>query len=119
MSGRMSTKTVRAPRSANAFAVDTNVNDGTMTSSPGCMSSSSAAISSACVHDVVSSTVAPWCTSHNSDAARLVMTPSPDRWPEAKASATRSSWPGAIVGRLNGIIAQPWLALYSRWSSGK
>ena len=55
MSGRMSAKTGRAPRSTNAFTVETNVNDGTITSSPGRKSSSSAAISSACVHDVVSS----------------------------------------------------------------
>ena len=36
VSARMSTNTGTAPRSTNAFAVDTNVNDGMMTSSPGC-----------------------------------------------------------------------------------
>ena len=35
MSGRMSTNTGTAPRSTNAFAVETNVNDGMITSSPG------------------------------------------------------------------------------------
>ncbi len=55
MSGRMSANTGRAPRSTKALAVETNVNDGTITSSPGRASSSSAAISRACVQDVVSS----------------------------------------------------------------
>ena len=52
VSGRMSTNTGVAPRSTNALAVETNVNDGMITSSPGPMSSSSAAISSAAVHEV-------------------------------------------------------------------
>jgi hypothetical protein len=52
----MSANTTRAPRSANALAVDTNVNAGTITSSSGPTSSKSAASSSAWVHDVVSST---------------------------------------------------------------
>ena len=47
MSGRMSTNTGTPPRSTNAFAVDTNVNDGMITSSPGATIESSAAISSA------------------------------------------------------------------------
>ena len=55
MSGRMSANTGLAPRSTKALAVETNVNDGTMTSSPGLRSSSSAAISRACVQEVVSS----------------------------------------------------------------
>ena len=54
VSGRMSTNTGTAPRSAKALAVETNVNDGMITSSPGCRSSRSAHISSAWVHDVVS-----------------------------------------------------------------
>jgi hypothetical protein len=52
----MSANTTRAPRSAKALAVDTNVNAGTITSSPGPTSSKSAASSSAWVHEVVSST---------------------------------------------------------------
>ena len=55
MSARMSTKTGVAPRSANAVAVDENVNDGMITSSPARSPASSAAISSAAVHDGVSS----------------------------------------------------------------
>src|SRR5258705_4432094 len=55
VSGRMSAKPGRAPRSTKALTVETNVNDGTITSSPGLISSSSAAISSAWVQDVVSS----------------------------------------------------------------
>jgi len=46
---------VLAPRSTNSFAVDTKVNDGMMTSSPGCRSTRSAAISSAAVHECVKS----------------------------------------------------------------
>ena len=42
-----------APRSTNALTVDEKVNDGTMTSSPGPMSSSSAISSRACVPEVV------------------------------------------------------------------
>ncbi len=57
VSGRMSMKTGRAPRNTNAAAVETKVNDGTITSSPGWISSSSAAISSECVQEVVSSTL--------------------------------------------------------------
>ena len=53
VSGRMSANTGRAPRRTNAFAVETNVKAGTITSSPGSMSSRRAAISSACVHEVV------------------------------------------------------------------
>ena len=50
----MSTKTGTAPRSTKALAVETNVNDGMITSSPSARSSSMAAISSACVQEVVS-----------------------------------------------------------------
>ncbi len=38
VSRRMSTNTGVAPRSTNALIVETNVNDGTITSSPGCRS---------------------------------------------------------------------------------
>ena len=47
----------RAPRITNALTLDTNVKAGTITSSPGLMSSRNAAISRACVQDVVSSTL--------------------------------------------------------------
>src|SRR5664280_417627 len=48
-----STNRIRAPRSANAFAVETKVKLGTMISSPGPVSSRSAAISRECVQLVV------------------------------------------------------------------
>src|SRR5262245_33874692 len=51
VSGRMSTNTGRAPERTNAFAVETNVYEGMITSSPGCTSHRSAAISSPAVHD--------------------------------------------------------------------
>ena len=54
VSGRMSAKTMRAPRRAKAFAVETNVKEGTITSSPARKSNKSEAISSACVQEVVS-----------------------------------------------------------------
>src|SRR5258708_6272278 len=51
----ISTKTGVAPRNTTAFAVDTKVNDGMMTSSPGARLHRSAAISSADVQDWVNS----------------------------------------------------------------
>ena len=56
VSGRMSTKTSRAPSRTNALAVDTNVNDGKITSSPGFRLHKMAAISRAAVHEGVNST---------------------------------------------------------------
>ncbi len=54
VSGRTSAKIGRAPRSTNALIVETKVKEGTMTSSPGLISSRSAVISSAWVQEVVS-----------------------------------------------------------------
>src|SRR5260370_41241069 len=51
----ISKKTGVAPRNTTAFAVDTKVNDGMMTSSPGARLHRSAAISSADVQDWVKS----------------------------------------------------------------
>ncbi len=52
----MSTKTGIAPRSTNAVAVDENVNEGMITSSPGSdLGQQDAASSSAAVQDGVSS----------------------------------------------------------------
>jgi hypothetical protein len=50
VSGRMSMNTGVAPRKTNAFAVDTKVKEGIMTSSPA-FTVSMAAISSAAVHE--------------------------------------------------------------------
>src|SRR6185503_6307002 len=52
----MSANTGRAPTRSTALAVDTNVNEGQITSSPSPTPSASSASSIACVHDVVSST---------------------------------------------------------------
>mgnify|MGYP005833694811 CR=1 FL=1 len=56
VSGRMSTNTGRAPSRTNALAVDTNVYDGMITSSPGSSSHSMGAISCAAVPEGTSST---------------------------------------------------------------
>lgn len=49
VSSRMSTKTGTPPRSATAFAHETNVNDGMTTSSPGPTPARTTAISNAAV----------------------------------------------------------------------
>ncbi|MPM77495.1 hypothetical protein SDC9_124501 [bioreactor metagenome] len=54
VSGRMSTKTIVAPLSTKASAVEEKVNEGMMTSSPGSMLAKIAAISNALVQEVVS-----------------------------------------------------------------
>ena len=75
----MSTKTGIAPRSTNAFAVETNVNDGMITSSPGPTPLRMAAISRAAVHECVSS--AFWLPMRSSSQAqhRLENAPLPAR----------------------------------------
>jgi hypothetical protein len=66
VSGRISTNTGTPPRSTNALAVETNVKDGMMISSPGWVSASRPIISSAAVQECVSK--ARWqpirCSSH-------------------------------------------------------
>jgi hypothetical protein len=57
VSGLTSTKTGLAPARITAFAVDTNVNEGMITSSPGSRSQSIAANSRAEVHDGVINTL--------------------------------------------------------------
>jgi hypothetical protein len=79
VSSRLSMNTGVAPRNTNAFAVETKVNDGTMTSSPGLMSSRIAAISSACVHDPVRSADGTPNFFSNNSRQRLVKGPSPER----------------------------------------
>lgn len=53
--GVMSAKTILAPLKANALAVEAKVYEGMITSSPGEISQSTAAISSALVHECVKS----------------------------------------------------------------
>jgi len=54
ISGKVSAKTILAPLSRKALAVEGNVNEGMMTSSPGPTSERMAAISKASLHEVVS-----------------------------------------------------------------
>ena len=82
MSGRTSAKTGRAPRKTNALTVETKVKDGTTTSSPGRMSRSSAAISKACVHEVVSKAFGAPSASSSNAWHFFVNGPSPDKCPE-------------------------------------
>ncbi len=67
-----------APRSTKAFAVETKVKDGVMTSSPGSRSSSSAASSRADVLDCVSSALAQPVRCSIDCWQRLVKEPPPD-----------------------------------------
>ena len=92
-----------APRSTNAFTVDTKVKDGTMTSSPGLMSSNSADISSACVHDVVNSADETGKRFSSHSRQRLVKGPPPERCRCRMASVTYSSSRPMIAVRENGI----------------
>ena len=76
----MSANTGVAPTRTTAFAVDTKVNDGRMTSSPGPSSRSIAAISSPAVHDGVIKTF--WMPNWLSRISlqRRVNPPSPPRF---------------------------------------
>ena len=86
--GSMSQKRMRAPWRTKASAVEVNVNDGTITVSPGPRSSSIADSSSAAVHDVVSSTsAAPVSACRISTALRLNC-PLEDVLPPASDSCT-------------------------------
>ena len=87
----MSTKTGRAPSRTKALAVETNVNDGRITSSPGPRSQSIAAISSAAVHEGVISTLRIPNRSSMRRPHRLVNGPSPPIFPERIASETYCS----------------------------
>ena len=103
VSGRMSTKTGVAPRSTTALAVDTNVKDGMMTSSPGPSSSSIAAISSAAVQEWVSKACGQPIACSSQAWHFLVNGPSPDRcWFWIASSMYWTSLP-AGNGRLNGM----------------
>jgi hypothetical protein len=79
VSGRTSTKTGIAPRSTNALAVDTKVNDGMMTSSPGPTSARIAAISSAAVQECVSRARRAPVKRASHSLQRRVNVPSPER----------------------------------------
>ena len=81
----MSTNTGTAPRRAKALAVDTKVYDGMITSSPSPMSNSSAAISSAAVHEWVSRTFGAPSFDSISSWHRCVKRPSPASCPPSTA----------------------------------
>jgi len=63
VSGRMSTNTGRAPQRTKAFAVETNVYEGMMASSPGPIPHRMAAISKPAVQDgIISALAMPNCS---------------------------------------------------------
>lgn len=78
VSGRESTNTGLTPNIAKALAVETKVNDGTMISSPGFSRLSSADISSACVHELVSSTRLSVSVFSNNSSVAFVNVPLPE-----------------------------------------
>ncbi len=103
VSGRTSTNFSVAPRNRKAFAVETNVCEGRMTSSPGSTSHSNAAISKADVHEVVSRTrVAPKRCSISCWHSR-VNGPSPLVLPLARQRAISSASSPTRNGLLNGM----------------
>ena len=86
VSGRMSTKTGLAPRRTKALAVETNVNEGTMTSSPGFRSQRMAAISRAAVQDGVIST--RWMPNRSSNSSEHALV----KWPSAAILPKATAW---------------------------
>jgi hypothetical protein len=102
--GSISQKTIFAPTRANADAVATNVYDGTITSSPGSRSSTSAATSSAPVQLCVRSTCgAPvYCESHA--CTFLLCSRLPPKPPLAKTRSMYSRSFPAMNGSLKLIV---------------
>ena len=74
----LSANTRVAPRSAKAFAVETKVYEGRMTSSPGLILSRMADISSASVHEVVSKVLRMASLRSNMAWHFFVNSPSPE-----------------------------------------
>src|SRR5688500_13285279 len=103
VSGRQSAKTGRIPFEANALAADTNVNDGTITSSPGRASRRAAAISSAAEHEFVSNALPAPVAVSSSASHDLVNTPFPARCSDASTFITSPAASDTDVGLLNGI----------------
>ena len=91
VSGLMSMKTGTAPRMTKELTVVTKVKEGTITSSPGLMSQSSADISRAAVQECVRSAALAPDSSISQALQSLVYLPSPERCKEAWASAIRAS----------------------------
>src|SRR5262249_34130540 len=110
VSSGMSAKTGRAPRRTTALTVEENVNAGTITSSPGPRSWRRAAISSACVQDVVSRTRGAPRSSSSTPWARREKGPSPEMCRFATASRMYSGAPAAAWGTLKGTFIPATLA---------
>src|SRR5262249_3829107 len=110
VSSGMSAKTGRAPRRTTALTVEENVNAGTITSSPGPRSWRRAAISSACVQDVVSRTRGAPRSSSSTPWARREKGPSPEMCRFATASRMYSGAPAAAWGTLKGTFMPATLA---------
>src|SRR5688500_18978838 len=102
VSSRTSTNTGTPPRSTNAFAVETKVNEGMMISSPGPMPARIAAISSAPVPECVSSALGQPVVRSSQAWQRLVNGPSPERWLFSCACRMYSSSRPVRNGLLNG-----------------
>src|SRR5687767_7339271 len=104
VSGLMSTNTATAPLNTNALAVDANVNDGMITSSPGWISQSSAVISRAAVPDGVRRTSGDPVLADSQSLQSFVNGPSPDSHPVDTDSAMNASSRPVMYARLNGIF---------------
>lgn len=99
-----SAKIIFAPLRINAFAVDTNVYEGIMTSSPGFIFNNKAEISNALVQEfVINVFLKPYRFSKNSSHF-LVNIPSPDILPEATACFIYFVSLPVKNGLLNGIL---------------
>src|SRR5579872_3568229 len=99
----MSINTGVAPRSANALAVETKVNEGMMTSSPGPIFARRADISNAAVQECVSSAGAPnSCESRSWH--RTVKGPSPEMSPDFRHSDRYVKALASISGLENAAI---------------
>ena len=103
VSGLQSAKIGVNPCIAKAFAVDTNVNEGTITSSLGRASTISADISSADVQELVRSAACALVSSRRRVSQACVNGPLPDSLPLRTTSDTQLSASGISVGRLNGM----------------
>jgi len=104
VSHRESMKTGRAPKRAKALAIDTNVKDGTLTSSPGFSERSSADISNACVQDEVSRSRPAVVVSPIDASTHWVNLPFPELCSLSMVSARRLRSSTVISGRLKGIF---------------
>jgi hypothetical protein len=102
VSSRTSTNTGTPPRSTNALAVETKVNEGMMISSPGSIPARIAAISSAPVPECVSRALAQPLARSSHAWQRLVNGPSPERCMFSCACRMYSSSRPVRNGLLNG-----------------